>query len=254
MGEYRVYYTVAAVFAIMSVIVFITLFYITAPYGRHSKASRGPFMSRRVGWIIMESPASVLLFLFFLAGENAAGPGLVVFFLLWQAHYMYRSFIYPLSLPRAGRMPVSIIIPGFLFNVVNSYLQGMWFFSLCPAGTYSSSWFLDPRFIAGFALFFTGLYINRKADRMLRELRGRGEGGYSIPRGWLYELVSCPNYMGEIIEWTGWAVMTWSLPGLIFAIWTFANLFPRARSHHLWYRQNFPEYPDNRKAVIPGIF
>ena len=65
--------------------------------------------------------------------------------------------------------------------------------------------------------------------------------------------MSCPNYLGEIIEWVGWAVATWSLAGLSFAVWTAANLIPRAWQHHRWYRAEFPDYPKERKAVIPFL-
>jgi hypothetical protein len=53
--------------------------------------------------------------------------------------------------------------------------------------------------------------------------------------------------------WTGWAVATWSLAGLSFALFTAANLIPRAVSHHRWYRRTFADYPRRRKAVIPGL-
>ena len=58
---------------------------------------------------------------------------------------------------------------------------------------------------------------------------------------------------GEIIEWIGFAVMTWSVAALAFAIWTAANLAPRALSHHKWYRETFPDYPTERKALIPFV-
>ena len=61
------------------------------------------------------------------------------------------------------------------------------------------------------------------------------------------------NYYGELLEWTGWAIATWSLAGASFAIWTFANLVPRALASHKWYIRQFPEYPKNRKAVIPYL-
>jgi steroid 5-alpha-reductase/3-oxo-5-alpha-steroid 4-dehydrogenase 1 len=79
-------------------------------------------------------------------------------------------------------------------------------------------------------VFVLGFTLNRRADRMLRQLRAPGETGYKIPYGGLFERVSCPNYLGEIIEWSGWALATWSLPGVSFAVWTFANLAPRAAS------------------------
>ena len=42
--------------------------------------------------------------------------------------------------------------------------------------------------------------------------------------------------------------------GLAFAAWTMANLVPRARAHHRWYRERFPDYPARRKALVPGLF
>ncbi len=74
-----------------------------------------------------------------------------------------------------------------------------------------------------------------------------------VPRGGLFELVSCPNLSGEILQWFGFALMCWNLPALSFAIWTAANLIPRAISHHRWYRTHFADYPKSRRAVVPGI-
>ena len=59
--------------------------------------------------------------------------------------------------------------------------------------------------------------------------------------------------MGEVIQWSGFALMCWKLPALSFAIWTAANLIPRAWSHHKWYRTSFADYPQGRCAVIPGL-
>jgi hypothetical protein len=47
--------------------------------------------------------------------------------------------------------------------------------------------------------------------------------------------------------------MTWSPAALVFALWTFFNLVPRALSHQKWYRETFPAYPAERKAIIPFI-
>jgi protein-S-isoprenylcysteine O-methyltransferase Ste14 len=66
--------------------------------------------------------------------------------------------------------------------------------------------------------------------------------------------VTCPNYLGEIIEWLGFALATWSLAGLAFALYTAANLGPRALANHRWYRERFPDYPERRKALVPFLF
>jgi 3-oxo-5-alpha-steroid 4-dehydrogenase 1 len=47
--------------------------------------------------------------------------------------------------------------------------------------------------------------------------------------------------------------MCWNLPALSFAVWTAANLIPRSLSHDRWYRERFPNYPRERKAVIPFV-
>jgi len=87
--------------------------------------------------------------------------------------------------------------------------------------------------------------------RLSRERAGIAH--YRIPYGFAYRWVSCPNYLGEIIQWTGWAIATWSLAGVVFAIWTMANLVPRALTHHRWYRDRFSEYPADRRALIPFV-
>jgi protein-S-isoprenylcysteine O-methyltransferase Ste14 len=65
--------------------------------------------------------------------------------------------------------------------------------------------------------------------------------------------VSCPNYLGEMLEWFGWALATWSIAGLAFALYTVANLLPRALQHHRWYRAKFADYPADRKALVPYV-
>ncbi len=148
-------------------------------------------------------------------------------------------------------MPLEIVGAAILFNLVNGYLNGHWLFTL--SGGYRPSWLSDPRFLGGVALFALGWGVNRWSDAVLRRLRAPGESGYRMPGGGLYELVSCPNYLGEIVLWCGWALATWSLPGLAFALWTIANLAPRARAHHRWYRERFPDYPPRRRALIPWL-
>jgi steroid 5-alpha reductase family enzyme len=174
------------------------------------------------------------------------------FFILWMVHYIHRDLIFPLRLHGRGkRMPVVIGAFAFMFQLVNCYLNGAHLGRL--GRTYDLTWLADPRFLVGIALFFAGMAVNLRADNVLLALRGPGESGYGIPYGGLYRWISCPNYLGEIIQWAGWAVATWSVAGLSFALWTVANLLPRALSHHRWYREKFAEYPGERRAILPGL-
>lgn len=236
------------------VIVFIALFFISAPYGRHRREGWGVSLDNRAGWIIMEAVAPAGFLLFFFLGSWKTGYMPYVFLFLWMLHYIYRSFIFSSLIRGRKGIPLTVMFFAIVFNGLNTFLQGRYFYSYAgPAGKYSAEWLGTPQFIIGVLIFLIGFVVHTRSDHILRNLRGPGETEYKIPRGWLFRWVSCPNYLGEIIQWSGWAVLTWSYPGLLFAGWTFFNLFPRALSHHRWYGEEFEEYPDDRKAIIPGI-
>jgi 3-oxo-5-alpha-steroid 4-dehydrogenase 1 len=237
---------------VLGAVVFVALFFIAAPYGRHIRHGWGITIDNKLGWVLMEAPAPIVFAVCFVLGDSVNAVA-VVFLILWEAHYLHRAFIYPFGRRGSAKpMPLVIMSFGFIFNVMNGYLNGRYIFTF--SGGYDSRWLIDPRFILGTALFVIGYIINRRADYILRELRQPGESGYKISNHRLYRWVSSPNYLGEIIIWTGWAVATWSLPGLAFAFWTAANLVPRAKAHHDWYRQTFPDYPPERKALVPGVW
>ncbi|GIL55292.1 hypothetical protein Vafri_10855 [Volvox africanus] len=84
--------------------------------------------------------------------------------------------------------------------------------------------------------------------------RGDVRDQYFIPHGGLYELVSCPNYLGELIEWAGYALAVWSWPALAWMLFGLSTFIPRSLTHQRWYREHFGnEYPAKRKALIPFI-
>jgi protein-S-isoprenylcysteine O-methyltransferase Ste14 len=209
-------------------------------------------MDNKLGWMIMESASALLFALFFILGNHRNSPVAVIFLIMWEVHYIHRAFVYPLTLHGPSkRMPILIVSFGMFFNCINAYLNGRYLFSL--SGGYDISWLTDPRFILGLMLFVEGFMVNRYSDRVLGGLRKEG-GGYKIPYGGFYRWVSSPNYLGELAIWSGWALATWSLPGLAFAVWTAANLIPRARANHLWYKSKFVDYPEERRALIPGLW
>jgi steroid 5-alpha reductase family enzyme len=170
---------------------------------------------------------------------------------LFVVHYIHRSLIFPFQIKTKGkRMPVVIVLSAIGFNAVNGFSIGYYFGHFAY---YPESWLEDYRFMGGVLLFLAGMGLNLWSDYYLIGLRRPGETGYRIPEGGWFRYVSCPNHLGEIIEWTGFAILTWSLPGLSFAWWTIANLAPRALGHHRWYKTQFEDYPPARKAIIPGV-
>jgi 3-oxo-5-alpha-steroid 4-dehydrogenase 1 len=237
----------------LALVTFIALFFIKAPYGKFTRKGFGPLISRTVGWVAMETPAFWLMILFFFAGDRRTNPAAVVFLAMWATHYFYRTYVFPFRM-RGEKKRIALIpvLFGMIFNIGNGYLNGRYLFYLSEP--YSSAWFGDPRFLAGAVLFAVGFGVNIHSDAILRSLRKPGETGYKIPRGGAFCYVSAANYFGEIIEWTGWAIATWSPAGLVFLIWTAANLAPRAWSQHKWYKDKFEDYPTDRKALIPFVF
>ena len=254
MIESQIYPIVLWGFMGVAVITFISLFFITAPYGRHAKKGWGPLLPNKAAWVIMEAPASLLFLLYFLISEKDITITLVVLQVIWQIHYFHRSFIFPFRLRSNESVAVSIIVFGMIFNSLNTYIQGRWVYSFSPAGAYSAEWLTDPRFIIGVLIFAAGFVINKHSDAITRKLWDPQNPGYKTPYGGMFRFVSSPNYLGEIITWIGWAVMTWSLAGLFFVVWTAANLVPRARANHKWYHEKFPDYPKERKVLIPYIY
>ncbi len=238
--------------AILGLVVFVLLLFVTAPYGRHSRKDWGPSISNQMGWVIMEFPSLLVFILFFLLGSQEIQPLTWIFFALYVLHYTNRSVIYPWRTRTSGKqMPLVVALMAICFNLINGFINGYYFSAF--SREYTWEWLVDARFIIGTIVFAGGVFLNWWSDQILLNLRKGGKKGYFIPRGGLFRWISCPNFLGEMLEWTGFAVMTWSPAALVFALWTFFNLVPRALDHHKWYRSTFPKYPQERRAIIPWI-
>jgi protein-S-isoprenylcysteine O-methyltransferase Ste14 len=230
--------------------VFFLLLFITAPYGKHSRPGWGLMINSRFSWFFMELPAvAVIALVIIKAGAISA---INMFYLgLWELHYIYRTFIFPALQKGAKRsFPLVLSIFAFIFNVNNGIINGLGII----LHDMTLSRLLSPLRIMGLVWFLGGFLLNIHSDMIIRDLRKSNEKEYKIPLKGAFRWVSNPNYLGEIIEWTGWAMLTCTLAGFAFAFFTFCNLFPRAISNHEWYLGHFKNYPKGRKIIIPFIF
>jgi 3-oxo-5-alpha-steroid 4-dehydrogenase 1 len=240
------------VWSVIALVAFFALFFKTAPYGRHENEGWGKTISSRLGWIIMETPSVYIMLIIAYIFYESLNFILIVFLAIWLLHYLNRSLIWPLRAKiKNKKMALIVAVLAFTFNTVNASIQALWIFKFT---TYDNNWLYSFPFIAGLIIFFIGMYINIKSDNILFGLRREQDQGYHIPEGFLFNKVSNPNYFGEMIEWLGWAIMTWNLAGLIFFIWTVANLLPRAVANHNWYLDKFDNYPEERKILIPDFY
>ena len=231
---------------IIALIIFPLNLIYKAPYGKHSTKKWGKTIDNKTGWVLMEFPALITcpLIYYIVVEEISLSIG---FIFIWITHYFNRTIIYPLKIKTKGKkIPVAIVASAFFFNVINGILNGYFIATLL----FESISFTC--ILIGFIIFIIGLYINISSDNTLIKLR-TNQKGYVIPKGGLFNYVSCPNFFGEIIEWLGFAIMTFNLGSISFLIWTICNLVPRSKAHHKWYNENFENYPKKRKAVIPYL-
>lgn len=169
-----------------------------------------------------------------------------------MAHYLHRALVFPFRMRSQGkRMPLVIATLGAGFNMLNGYVNAR---AVSEFGAQPAAWLASPSLWIGLAIFGVGLALNLHSDTVLLRLRAPGQTGYRIPFGGGYSWVSCPNYLGEMLEWLGWALACGTLAGWAFFAYTVANLFPRALAHHRWYRETFAEYPRERRAVLPYLW
>lgn len=138
---------------------------------------------------------------------------------------------------------------------MHGYLNGS-FFSHDYLDQYGTQWLTDPRFLIGVVVYLAGFSLLVRSEWIVRNLRDKNDPGateYRIPFGGGFRFVSSPAYLGELVAWAGFALLTWSLAGVVIFLITAGNLVPRALATHRWYREKFADYPRERKALVPYL-
>jgi len=111
----------------------------------------------------------------------------------------------------------------------------------------------------GLGIFAFSELGNLSIHILLRNLRPPGSKVRKIPYPdsnpltLLFHMVSCPNYTYEFYAWSGFTIMTQTLPAAAF---TAAGLFQMtiwALGKHRNYKKEFKNYPRGRKAIIPFV-
>jgi len=232
------------------------------PYGRFGDNRVGIKMSPRMGWFLMEFPATITFIIVYINSGRPGHPVSIVFLIIWLIHYGYRGFLFPyLIRVNPGfkeTFNLSVVSSGWMVTFLHGYLNAA--FIATYGQHYTMSWFSDPRFAIGLIVYYSGFILILNSDSIMRNLRPkdmtlRAEGPrYKIPEGGLYKYVTNAHYLSELIAWGGFALVTWSLAGLFIFLISAANLIPRAKENHKWYLEKFDDYPEERKILIPFIW
>ncbi len=244
------------IMAAVAVVVFVALYFVEAGYGYLFNPKFGFPVPNRVAWVLMECPVFIVMALLWWMSDYALQTAPLVLFIIFQTHYFQRSFIFPLLIRGKSKMPAGIMLMGMVFNTLNAVMQGGWIFYYGPERGYYDDWMSKPYIYIGIAVWLFGFITNLHSDYVIRHLRKPGDTKHYIPRGGMFRYVSSANYFGEFMEWVGFAIASWSWAGVVFALWTFANLGPRSASLYKRYEKEFGEEFTKlgRKRIIPFIY
>lgn len=240
----------------MAVMVFVSLYFVTAGYGQFRTKQWGWSINNKVAWVLMEIPVFlVMLGIWWTSPLKWHLPQLVLF-CLFELHYFQRSLVFPFLLKGQSKMPVAIMLMGIVFNLINGILQGggLYFFPN-PDFQEGACYLLRWNAIAGILLFIIGMGVNLHSDHVIRHLRKPGDTRHYLPQKGMYRYVTSANYLGEIMEWTGFALAAATPAAWVFPIWTAANLVPRAHAIYNRYREEFgKEALADKKRIVPYIY
>lgn len=237
---------------LMAFVTFVALLFVNVPYGRYASTRYGFPVNVKFAWFVQELP-SFLVPLGLMLSSCARITHLPnqLLLVMYLCHYFQRSLIFPFLIRGGKSTPFISFALAFVFCIYNGYLQTRY---LSHYAEYPPDWVTHPYFIIGSCLWLVGWIINIHSDHILRNLRKPGEIGYKIPKGGMFKYVSGANFLGEVVEWTGFAIAAHSIHSAAFAIFTLVVLSSRAVAHHKWYLAKFEDYPKSRKALIPFVF
>lgn len=249
----------------IAAVVFVSLYFVEAGYGMLVSSRWGKLINNKVAWFFMEVPVFAAMVVLWLLSPEKFNLVPLVFFIIFQTHYFQRVFIFPFLMKGNSKMPIGIMLMGVCFNFLNALMQGYWIFfesfnqNYTVFGlTYNNvEWLWSPWFLVGLAIFLFGFVTNLHSDFIIRHLRkDPSDTKHYLPQGGMFRFVTSANYFGELMEWLGFAILTWSLAGLVFFIWTAANLVPRANTLYHKYEKEFGEEMRGRnlKRVIPFVY
>jgi very-long-chain enoyl-CoA reductase len=115
----------------------------------------------------------------------------------------------------------------------------------------------DLQMKIGFAFGVLCQISNFYCHILLRKLRRPdGNGGYQIPRGFLFNIVTCANYTTEIYQWLGFNIATQTIAGYVFLVVAALIMTNWALAKHRRLKKLFdgkegrPKYP-RRWVILP---
>ena len=226
-SEIDVFNEFLIIMVIIAITVLIVLFVVPAGYGQLIREKWGKPINNKVGWFVMEVPVVVLFLIYWLLSPRRFQVTPLIFVMLFNLHYLQRTFIFPLLIRGKDLMPWSIILFGIVFNTTNAYMQGAWIFVLSEPRIILCSVVVDP------PVHYWRSYLSRGVHGQYPQQPHHPQppdtGGHrfsrplwrNVPIRDLCELFWRARRVGRVGLMTGRGRVSCSM------IWTFCNLGPR---------------------------
>lgn len=111
---------------------------------------------------------------------------------------------------------------------------------------------IDVPALMGLVVFLAGESLNFIHHKIIADLR-LNTMEYMIPRGGLFDLVVCPHYLFEIVSWIGLCLIF--RHASLFLLFSLMVMYLLLRSLQTlkWYRERFPDFPADRRAILPFV-
>ncbi|KAM0556815.1 hypothetical protein ACHAPJ_005875 [Fusarium lateritium] len=106
----------------------------------------------------------------------------------------------------------------------------------------------------GIALYTFGESMNALVHRYLSTLRSTGGTERKIPVGYGFDIVTCPNYLYEVLAWIGIILVSRDWTVIVFISIGIAQMVAWAKGKERAYRKEFGDrYKKKRYIMFPGL-
>ena len=235
------FYSVFGIFAVL--LGFLDYFELLAM--RYSKFSTGKGVPSRLGMFVLYFLPVITATVFALPYlASASLPQWLVFAAVF-IHFAKRTYEVLFVHKYSGSMqPFTFVIIVVTYALIAGLISAL---NVQAIAT------LDALAIIGVVFFIIGQIGNFYHHKLLADLRKDGDG-YHIPRGGWFERATCPHYFFELLAWLGILLLSRHLFTLLAFVAMFGYLTARSIKTRHWYQKRFPNYPKERKNMIPFVF
>ncbi|XP_060078515.1 polyprenol reductase-like [Ylistrum balloti] len=192
--------------------------------------------------------------------EDLTPPLPMVLALVMEEIQVVRRSIETLYINSYSNSKMSLVI--YMVGVLFYSSIGISILALSEAGTislddfYSLSWLHWYAVILFLYASFKQFSVNKKMAKLRQDKNGNVTNTkHHIPHGDLFEYVSCPHFLMEIILYFAISTLVGWEHEVCFCLWLFVltNQLIEGYLVHKWYKETFPKYPPERKAVVPYL-